>query len=427
MFSDGDGMQDVFRENAEYPLLLVIQIFINPDIYQSKYFTDGSAVSCTNCMEKLRVYIEGLPDSGKYQWQMFQLLTEGDFLIVVRAQNLHTAYDISTYVRSICVSDEKGNRVNAFFSYSIAGLWQEAVKPGNSRTLLWNKYLEGKDAVLVRMVYSSDFRVANKSEEDICESEALLQDGCRMLGRYDYQISFSPDEFTELYPYLTDFKFSKAGVGEKENDSFKSEKVEHFVWILKKNYVTYINERIVLTYEKDPLLNRESGIVWRVEAVEKWETLYEKNLNMLEVKRIDSEKFEQRLIPFYQSARNLKEYVRLFRRMYRVLYEMNSIQELRIAVSNSLSRSARCRNLYFGILIQQKIGRRRRLQTPNYDLQTNVCGKVASCLQSVFAPFYGWRPGNPGRDRSWISPCGYTLPDCRTEYVGKGSFCLCFV
>ena len=48
-------------------------------------------------------------------------------------------------------------------------------------------------------------------------------------------------------------------------------------------------------------------------------------------------RLEVKMEPLYQSARNLKEYVRLVGRLCRILYEMNQLQELRISTANPVT------------------------------------------------------------------------------------------
>ena len=69
-----------------------------------------------------------------------------------------------------------------------------------------------------------------------------------------------------------------------------------------------------------------------------WKTLYDRNCESISMAKERAARLEVKMEPLYQSARNLKEYVRLVGRLCRILYEMNQLQELRISTANLLQQ-----------------------------------------------------------------------------------------
>ena len=107
------------KTSEQYPVLTVIQVFMNPDIYQADYFLDdqSTVISCSGCMEKVQDCItENFARNKDIQWKMYRLLTAGDFAVVVRSSRIHDAYDISTLIRRICFQpNHVGKKESAFF------------------------------------------------------------------------------------------------------------------------------------------------------------------------------------------------------------------------------------------------------------------------------------------------------------------------
>ena len=89
---------------SSIPVLTVIQVFMNPDIYLVDHFWMTKARLFPQRMyEKVQDCItENLARNKDIQWKMYRLLTAGDFAVVVRSSRIHDAYDISTLIRRIC-------------------------------------------------------------------------------------------------------------------------------------------------------------------------------------------------------------------------------------------------------------------------------------------------------------------------------------
>lgn len=129
LLDQDDGEEDIFQMNLEAPLLTIIQVFINADIYQAEGFADGEEISCNNCMKKIRSCIGTLIGlNTEIHWKIYRLITEGDFAIIVRSKNIHDAYDMSTLVRNISLRVGDIDVGHAFFTYSISGILNKGVE-----------------------------------------------------------------------------------------------------------------------------------------------------------------------------------------------------------------------------------------------------------------------------------------------------------
>lgn len=425
LYSEDDTKEDIFEINQELPVLTVIQVFINPDIYQAVRFAeDGKEVSCRNCMDKIQAYIqERFSDIKEMRWKIYRLLTAGDFAVIVRSKRIHDAYDISTLVRNVCVTPEGSRkRRAAFFTYSISGVLDKRMDSQDIyESIDWMKYLDEKDRIIVRIVYDQANTHENMVQKvsDKKTKEKVLSLGCRLLGRYDYQIECNPLEFQEMYTYIRNYKLGTSEITQEVLEAASGEKTKGLLWLIKEGHVLRINEKIFLYYETDPLLTEES-VVWKIHIEREWVSLYENNEKTISQMKVLADQIEKQLEPFYQSERNLKEYARLLGRFCRVLHEINQMRELRISTANLarqlkiilnslqtyLSNAERyhwdsqtaasqiSEYLRLGINDLEIFARYVRninlqtLQTPNYDLQTNMCiEKMLLAYSQFLQPF----------------------------------------
>ncbi len=207
---------------------------------------------------------------------------------------------------------------------------------------------------------------------------------------------------------------------QEELEGISNPKAKELSAMIKMGHVLRINEKIFLYYDKDPFLTNESIDVWKLSTKGKWISLYENNEKIITRMKELANQIEERLDPFYQSERNLKEYARLLGRFCRVLHEINQMRELRISTAN-LSRQLNImlhslmdylenaekyhwdnqtaanrisEYLHIGMNNLEIFARYIRninlqtLQTPNYDLQTNMCiEKILLAYSQFLRPF----------------------------------------
>ena len=411
-----DAVDDILVTDHNFPLLTIIQVFINPDIYQAEAFDEGGEISCDNCMEMVRDCIKNrIPQKKDVHWKLYRLLTEGDFAIIVRSKKIHDAYDISTVVRNICVRVQDKNVGYAFFTYSISGI----IKKKLAGEIDWIQCLNQNDRVAVRICYSHKLANEYDDSDSLQMKKKFLSLGKRLLGRYDYQMECTPEEFQMIYPYIRDFKFEE-DVCIPDSISDDTEKLKVLLWMMRKGYILRINEKILLDYGEDIFLTGKNNDVWGLNCKGQWKSLYDRNHEMIcRVKGL-AVKTEKLLEPLYQSARNLKEYTRLIGRLCRILHEINQLRELRVSVANLLNQVEimlgsletyieNAKNsgytpkeyangveeyLHIGIDALENFTRYIRninlqtLQTPNYDLQTNVCVEKMFLAYSQFLRFF---------------------------------------
>ena len=426
LYSETDSEnEEIFDNQEEYPILMVIQLFMNPNIYQVDCFEDGSKLSIKECMSRLEDCIRNYLDvSNKVIWKIYQLVSAGDLAIIVRSRKVHDAYNLCSLVRSIRLSaGETGKEEAVFYSYSICGVLDCSLSDTENRGLVkWKDYLEENDRVVLRIQYAQEFR--EYDQKNLSLKRTLLTNGEHLLGRYDHQMICNPEEFQELYPYLKKYKFSSTDLNISENELKKITHpvVQTLLKMMSRRYIAYMNERLLLKYDKDPILEDNFTEKWKLELKSECNSSWI-SLNIINGQKIEKIQeqvieLEKRIRPYYPSARNLKEYTRLLGRLCRVFYEINKLQELQISVAHLLVQYedmiasleellgmivSEPPKIYADIIeenLKHGIGaleiftryiRNVNLQTfqaPNYDLQTNMCvEKILLAYSQFLRPF----------------------------------------
>lgn len=426
----------ILNANNELPILTIIQIFRNPDLYQVSDFADKQQADAGSWMQKITEYMNKLvPQNNDHiQWRLYPLLTAGDFALLIRSTTVHEAYDISTAIRSIeaSVVDIDKNKINrpAFYTYSICGVLA-------SGCTQWTQYLSENDKIVIRIQYSSSFR-ESVSERNIEIKRNLIEMGDHLFGRYDHQIFCSPKEFQELYPYILEYKF-----GNVTNTEITIPKVQILAELLKNRYISHLNERLLLHYEQDKYLENINSEKWEMNSHCPWKDLYNLNKEKINSIKDKTDKLGEQLQACYQSARNLKEYVRLLGRFGRIFYEINKHYELQINLANLLEQYECLVNslqsyidlyksekpkkyageieeyLRYGIGALEIFTRYFRnvnlqtLQTPNFDLQTNMSVVKLLLAYSQFMKPYVKKRNNPYFLRKTLIPI--IVPSMRTQ------------
>ncbi len=425
LYSSEDTKCDIFGRMDNFPVLMVIQLFVNPNIYQASSFDGGEKLSRKKLIGKLQHFVETHYSASEVIWEIYELLTAGDFAVVIRCEKIHKAYDICTLIRSLRLSVKEGGCADkvgesVFFSYSICGVMDGIdEKEPKKRETLWGKYLESEDQVVVRIKYTQSFR--QRLTKDARLKKKLLTEGFHLIGRYDHQMSLSPAEFQQIYPLLRQYKLEGRGITPDDlTETPVSGKVRILVAMMAGCYIAQINERLLLKYDEDAYLEGTRSDEWTLVCDNgmPWRTLHKENNRKIEEIKKKVLVLEKATEPYYQSARNLKEYLRLLGRLCRVLREINKLKELRISVANALIQYETLidsfqyyidripegkekvyadiieTNLQYGLRALEIFTRYIRnvnlqaFQTPNYDLQTNMSIEKVLLAYSQFLKPY---------------------------------------
>lgn len=238
----------------------------------------------------------------------------------MRSANFHDACSISTFIRSIGLFTEQSSIVGtAFFTYTISGAMCKSSNGDTCVDIPWSAYLKEEDLVALKISCSHITDIGNY----------------HLSGRYEYQIEYTSEQFEQLYGHIRNYKLGRLDITEKDIGQYSDNKVKVLLWMLKENEISQISEVMLLRSETNDIMSNSLPCVRKLCTAHVWMSIYDYNLKKIRIVKDLAEKIEQNFIRLniYQSARNLKDYIRLLRRLCRVVYEINQMRELRISAS----------------------------------------------------------------------------------------------
>lgn len=298
-----ESEEEFHGPDREKMFLTLIQVFVNTDYV----WTSLEAVQ-----NLLREYTEKITEKlrenskKKVDFQIFQLITAGDFLVSVTSNDIHAAYDISTMLRDIWIEagDEKKQ---LFTTYSIVGMPFElegiSEKDG---TIIYDK----KDIVSIRCIYSDKYQ---QNEVRISTKSGNENDEYQLYGRYDYTVDIPLEDFLLIRDSVIKYKTRKGDLIEfRENcdklkGKLKNDVTIKFMDLIAENAFVYWNERILL-YKRDELTDYRGKQEFHIEQSRKTEPLKQRNkihykncCNLLKkIKQNQTIKERDRVNPYYE-------------------------------------------------------------------------------------------------------------------------------
>ena len=237
--------EEAFKEPDEEKMFLtLIQIFIHPNFWGVKL--DGKNQEIENILKTQMQEFQAKASNKKrkIECQLFFLFTAGDYLISVRSNDIHAAFEFSTTLRELyfVIDNEK---YQFFTTYSIVGMrnTEESYITESDQTK--EVLLMDKDLVSVRGIYSDEYRRGETKEEGTNEEYQLY-------GRYDYSIDIRLKDFIKIRHILMAYK--QEGNIDKENLQRKYWKIKRtlgknakaLITDIFSNKLDYWNERILL-------------------------------------------------------------------------------------------------------------------------------------------------------------------------------------
>lgn len=397
--------EEEFRgPDKEKMFLTLIQVFVN---------TDYVWTSLKEVQDLLWKYTENIygklceNSERKVDFQIFQLITAGDFLVSVTSNDIHAAYDISTMLRDIWieVGDE---RKQLFTTYSIVGMPFELNEISEKEdTIIYDK----RDLVSIRCIYSDEYR-----QKEVAASVWTMSqnDEYQLYGRYDYTVDIPLEDFLLIRNCVIKYKTRKGELVEfQESYNKLKERLEddvtgQFMNLIAENAFVYWNERILL-YKRDELANYRGKQEFHIKQSGKTEPLklrnkkhYKKCCDLLKkIKQNQTIKERDRVNPYYELLERLLEisknlnYQRELRTHVAILlkqleYLLESIEVFKgKAAENAAKYELLESNVIIGVQSLDTFARYIRninlqtLQAPNYNLQIN--GSIEKILMA-----YDW-------------------------------------
>lgn len=237
---------EIFRmPDGEKSFFTLIQIFVNPDFIYSDQEDEDDKVSyiLKKYIDKFVAYVQ---EKCKVDYQVFPLITAGDYLVCIRSNDIHVAYDISTVLRDLYF--EMGQkRCLLFTTYSILGMKNDIILTDEK---LQQLHINEKDLVSIRGIFSDRYR-----EADLEMNPSIDREEYQLYGRYDQTVDISLHDYLQMQNFLVLYKKGKFNEAAECIECFMSKeyqdiKSKELLEKISKGYFSYWNERILL-YKRD--------------------------------------------------------------------------------------------------------------------------------------------------------------------------------
>lgn len=237
---------EIFRmPDGEKSFFTLIQIFVNPDFIYSDQEDEDDKVSyiLKKYIDKFVAYVQ---EKCKVDYQVFPLITAGDYLVCIRSNDIHVAYDISTVLRDLYF--EMGQkRCLLFTTYSILGMKNDIILTDEK---LQQLHINEKDLVSIRGIFSDRYR-----EADLEMNPSIDREEYQLYGRYDQTVGIPLHDYLQMQNFLVLYKKGKFNEAAECIECFMSKeyqdiKSKELLEKISKGYFSYWNERILL-YKRD--------------------------------------------------------------------------------------------------------------------------------------------------------------------------------
>lgn len=333
---------------SEMPFLSLIQIHITPEIFVHLH-VDEKCKNIVGIFEKdihelLEHFITSYPEC-RMVCRVYQLLSTGDFSVAIRSADADTSFRISTLMRKRAVSirGESINRLVLYKTYTLLTIDSQIVKMVSTQ--------KNTNNFVIRCCYSNKFWGEWSEAQKFLQSHFSngIKEISRLNGRYDFSIQLSQREFGEIFPFVWELKnggeeSERSHIAEFDESKLKGEigKADFLKYLIKKGYLSYINERYLLNtdslqtqqnkseqYTLSDLGTDEVGI---------W--LYDRNYKKLEAVRKQYKELSIRINAIDCYRKNMMYHFTLLGKMISLSQVVNSISDTRIHTSTLLNQAS---------------------------------------------------------------------------------------
>ena len=326
-----DDLSCLFAPNDEYNFLSLIHIYITPEVlgaldsdyenYMELFAADLQKVldECTSCLDSIR-------------GELFDMMSGGDFMMVIRSKTPEDAYAVSTQIRRrlITKKQNQSESLTAFKTYTMLLFGNEMQACAGKRT----------GSVVIRGRYSNLYWKKVGDNDPFLE---FPQNAKHLNGRYDFTVDLTVEEFNHIYKKIRNEKFREEKAASKKCSEDKADsytdKEQYLFMLLENGYVSYVNERYLIENKKNlkelvqklnKKINRKIGGIY---LNENYDFQYGLTRQINEkcdklLKEID----EQENQWMYLNQKEIKDSYRMFRRLVYLCQTANTLSDTRIYV-----------------------------------------------------------------------------------------------
>lgn len=326
------------------PYLSVIQVHITPEIlaHGGKDLSADSLLELFfgDLCEIVKGYAKG--NAGKqFVYRIYKLVSTGDFAVVIRSQEAETSFEISTLIRRrTALAEEADNALVLYKTYTLLTLENNIISWGSDP----KAPVLGNNQYVLRCSFSNLYW-QQKAKIDDCWKVKNLSKKEKIYslnGRYDFAVYLTEGDFLALFKYIKEYKSnsSKTGDGDSEIQEFDKSTieqeytaVEYIKYLIKNKYISYINERYLLTIDENSM---DSPFVAPKIVQEKdWEAKRENFLDykvFCKYQAIKNKygKIKEKIAKIKAYRKNIGHYIELLGKLITLCQGINGLSDTRL-------------------------------------------------------------------------------------------------
>lgn len=262
-------------------------------------------------------------------YRVYQVLSMGDLAVVIKSKRSETSFKISSQIRKrvagIKVQDAiKRSAWSLYKTYTLLAIDRDIETKGAEDC-------ERNGKVMIRGEYSCKYWTEYKATEKNRPNGVL-----GLTGRYDFSVEILETEFLRyLYPYILRIKNGKKSNERKQISGEASEEVKYLSWLIENGYLSYVNERYLLSggdMEESADENTVSRYVLLRENTSDIAKLRESNNCYVNELLSNYETIEKKLAKMQDTHKNLEQYLLLLKKLIISCNMINELPDTRVYV-----------------------------------------------------------------------------------------------
>lgn len=335
----GDPFED---EKGDKHFLSLIQVYITPEIIARAHLgEDCSAQSFLGEIERdihaiLERYVSDMKAAMIYR--VYNLLSTGDFAVVVRSTRAETSFEISTALRRryVCVKDSpEQTKLVLYKTYTLLTMAESVI---NAEIPTEHSDTSSRNQFVIRCCYSNKYWSEKQLVDAFWKSRKNNKSDSiniySLNGRYDFTVYLTEQEFKQVFPYIAQYKH--IGTGDKVFETFEENGIKDWngvnflIYLMKNEYVSYVNERYLLKNISSPDTTMDESILAKVENRA---FVSSANEEMCSKVLEQYKKVTDSLQLMHTNRRDLMNYMDLLYKLIQLCQTINSLSDTRIYAS----------------------------------------------------------------------------------------------
>lgn len=330
--------EDPFKDLGENKhFLSLIQVYITPEV---------TARVCQNDMSSPNDFLSKIEDDiheilndfvlekePGMSYRVYNMLSTGDFAVVVRSIRAETSFEISTALRKryVEVEDDSATNLVLYKTFTLLTMADSVI---NADIQPVSDTEKASNQFVIRCCYSNKYWSEKEQVDEFWREKRDKVELLSLNGRYDVTLSLTEQEFKAVFPFIAEYKYiskdNKLLEGFDEDQIEDRDGVNYLKYLMKNKYVSYVNERYLLGSISPSADTKDQSLL---EPVKGRKFVDQANVDKYNRVKERHKKVEAELQKLHTNRRDLLYYMDLLHKLLQLCHAINSLSDTRIYVS----------------------------------------------------------------------------------------------